>query len=324
MKGLFIGRFQPFHNGHLEAVDQIMDECDSLIIGIGSAQEERTINNPLSGGERITMIQEVLEGRDFESVDIYPIPDLNCHPAWGYYVETILPPFEKVYGNSEVVLDLFDRIGYETGSIEQVDRENLSGTEIRKRIKEGKRWEDLVPEKVKDYLGEIDMDERLKPRIDLDSDTEKNAAHLLTKNEKTIAAAESCTGGLISDRLTSVPGSSDYFIAGFVTYSNDSKVELLDVDEKVIEEKGAVSGEVARQMAEGVREDRDSDIGISSTGIAGPGGGSKEKPIGTVHIGFSTDERTVSEQFRFPGNRREVKEQTSEKVIRQIIDHLKD
>ncbi|MFP4143373.1 MAG: nicotinamide-nucleotide adenylyltransferase [Thermoplasmata archaeon] len=322
MKALFIGRFQPFHNGHIEAIDQIMEESTSLIIGVGSAQEKRTQSNPLSGGERISMIKKVTESRDIGPIEIYPIPDLNCHPAWAYYVETILPSFEKVYGNSEVVLELFDYIGYKTGSIAQVDRETLSGTEIRRRIREEEEWEDLVPEEVRDYLGGIDMKERLKPKIDIESETEKRAAHLLTKSDKTISVAESCTGGMISNRLTAVPGSSNYFIAGLVTYSNDSKIDLLEVDEKVIKEKGAVSTEVARQMAEGVRKNRDSDIGLASTGIAGPGGGSEEKPVGTVHLGFSTSSGTESKSFQFSGNRREVKEQTSEKALEWIIEYL--
>ncbi len=324
MKGLFIGRFQPFHKGHLEAVKQILEECNSMIIGIGSAQEERTSANPLSGGERITMIKRVMKSRDIEPVEVYPIPDLNCHPAWPYYVEAILPTFEKVYGNSEVVLDLFDKIGYDTGTIEQIKRDELSGTKIRKRIREGREWKDLVPEEVVEYLGDIDMKHRVKPKVEIDSESDKKAAHLLTKKNKTIAVAESCTGGLIANRLTSVPGSSNYFMAGFVTYSDEAKKELLGVDEKVIIEKGAVSLEVAKQMAEGVRKDRDTDIGLSSTGIAGPGGGSEEKPVGTVHLGLSTEEMTETRSFHFSGDRGDVKEQTSEKALRWIIELLED
>ncbi len=324
MKGLLIGRFQPFHNGHLEAVRQILEECDSIILGIGSAQEARTSPNPLSGGERITMIKKVIENREIKPVEVYPIPDLNCHPAWPYYVEAILPDFEKVYGNSEVVLDLFEEIDYETGTIDQLDREKLSGTEIRRRIRSDMGWKDLVPEEVAEYLGDIDMKHRIEPEIDIDSESEKRAAHLLTKKDRTISVAESCTGGLIANRLTSVPGSSNYFMAGFVTYSNETKIELLNVDKKVIEERGAVSPEVARQMAEGVRKNRSTDIGLSSTGIAGPGGGSKEKPIGTVHLGLSTEEKTETRSFHFSGDRNGVKEQTSEKALRWIIELLED
>ncbi len=324
MKGLLIGRFQPFHNGHLEAIKQILEECDSMIIGIGSAQEERTSANPLSGGERIAMIRKVIKSRKIELVEIYPIPDLNCHPAWPYYVKAILPDFDKVYGNSEVVLDLFDTIGHQTGSINQVEREKLSGTEIRKRIKEDGEWRDLVPEEVVKYLGDIDMKNRVKPKIDINSESDKKTAHLLTKNDKTIAVAESCTGGLIANRLTSVPGSSDYFIAGFVTYSNEAKMDLLEVNQKTIEEKGAVSTDVAQQMAEGVRKNRATDIGLASTGIAGPGGGTEEKPVGTVHIGLSTEEKTETRSFHFSGDRKDVKEQTSEKALRWIIELLED
>ncbi|MEF8874671.1 MAG: nicotinamide-nucleotide adenylyltransferase [Candidatus Thermoplasmatota archaeon] len=324
MKGLFIGRFQPFHKGHLDALEQIKKECDSIIIGIGSAQKQRTEPNPLSGGERITMVKRVIENRQIDSVEVYPVPDLNCHPAWPYYVEAILPEFDKVYGNSEVVLDLFDGIGHETGELTQVKREKYSGTEIRKRIREGRGWQDFVPDEVADYLEELDMDERLKPTIEVRSETEKEAAHLLTKKDKTIATAESCTGGLIANRLTDVPGSSDYFIAGLVTYSNKAKVDLLSVDEEAIREKGAVSPEVAEMMAEGVREDRGTDIGIATTGIAGPGGGSEEKPVGTVYTALSTAEKTENRSFHFGGDRWDVKTQTSEKALQWIIEFLKD
>lgn len=324
MRGLFIGRFQPFHKGHLVATKQILEECDSLIIGVGSAQEERTQTNPLSGGERITMIKRVVENRGLEPIEIYPVPDLNCHPAWPYYVESLLPNFDKVYGNSEVVLDLFDYIGYKTGEIEQVEREQYKGTEIRKKIRDGEEWKDLVPEEVVTFLGEINMNERLKPPIEVKSETEKKAAHLLRKENKTIAVAESCSGGVLSDRLTNVPGSSSYFIAGVITYSNDSKVDILNVKRSTIEKKGAVSSEVAEQMAKGIRLHRGTDIGISTTGIAGPGGGSKEKPVGTVHIGLSTEDKTTSRKYRFSGERQEVKKQTSEKALKWLIESLEN
>ncbi|MBS3816432.1 MAG: nicotinamide-nucleotide adenylyltransferase [Candidatus Thermoplasmatota archaeon] len=324
MTSLFIGRFQPFHKGHLKAIEQILEDRDSLMIGVGSAQRKRKENDPLSGGERITMIKRVLESRDLKNIEVYPVPDIECHPAWPYYVEAILPRFDRVYGNSEVVLNLFEKIGHETRKLEQINRDEYSGTEIRKRIREGRKWKGLVPEEVADYLEEIDMKERSKPIIEVKSETEKDIAHLLTKNDKTIATAESCTGGLVSNRLTNVPGSSDYFIAGLVTYSNRAKTELLNVDEKMIDKKGAVSSEVAEQMAEGVRKDRNTDIGLSTTGIAGPGGGSEEKPVGTVYIGISREEKTENILFQFSGEREKVKEQASEKALKSLIDRLED
>ncbi len=323
MNGLIIGRFQPFHKGHLEIVKRISEECDGVIIGVGSAQKERECNDPLSGGERIEMIDRTLEKRDI-SYDIYPIPDIDCYPAWPSYVRSILPPFEKVYANSSVVRKLFKNTSIETVKVEEINREEFSGTEIRKRIREGKGWKNLVPKEVSKYLERIDMEERIKPVIGMKDETEKDAAHLLTKKDKTIATAESCTGGLIAHRLTNVPGSSNYFMRGLVTYSNDAKIDLLGVDEDVLKEKGAVSEEVALQMAEGVREKSKTDIGLTTTGIAGPSGGSEEKPVGTVYMALSTEENTESRLFHFSGNRWDVKKQTSEKGLEWIIELLKD
>ncbi|HTS17227.1 MAG TPA: competence/damage-inducible protein A [Verrucomicrobiae bacterium] len=127
----------------------------------------------------------------------------------------------------------------------------------------------------------------------IDSDRlEETVVKMLAAAHKTIAVAESCTGGTISNRITNVSGSSDVFINGCVTYSNESKVRLLGVREETLKAHGAVSEEVAREMAEGIRARSKTDFGISTTGIAGPTGGTPEKPVGLVYIGFATPERT--------------------------------
>lgn len=323
MKGLFIGRFQPFHKGHLEVVKKMHEECDTVIIGVGSAQVERETSDPLSGGERIEMIRRTLKNK-INNFEIYPIPDIECYPAWTHYVKAILPPFDRVYASSEIVLKLFKNTRIETVEIEKIQRDKYSGTEIRERIRDGEAWRDLVPEEVAEFLEEIDMKQRLKPVLGMDSETEKWAAHLLTKNDKTISTAESCTGGLIAHRLTNVPGSSSYFMRGMVTYSYKAKRDLLGVDDKLLEEEGAVSDEVAAQMAEGVREKSETDLGLSTTGIAGPGGGTEEKPVGTVHMALATEDKTLTKKKHFSGNRWEVKEQISEEALRWIIDVLED
>ncbi len=126
-----------------------------------------------------------------------------------------------------------------------------------------------------------------------DSDRlEEVVVKMLTASRQTIAVAESCTGGMIANRITNVSGSSEVFIDGCVTYSNESKVRLLGVREETLKAHGAVSEEVAREMAEGVRVRSRTDFGISTTGIAGPTGGTPEKPVGLVYIGFATPERT--------------------------------
>lgn len=132
---------------------------------------------------------------------------------------------------------------------------------------------------------------------------EKIIGELLRKKKETLAVAESCTGGYIGHLITSIAGSSDYFKGGIIAYANEVKIQELGVDKKTIEEKGAVSREVAEQMAEGVRKRFHADFGIGTTGIAGPAGGSSEKPVGTVWIAVSSSGKTISEKFSFGNNR---------------------
>jgi nicotinamide-nucleotide amidase len=131
----------------------------------------------------------------------------------------------------------------------------------------------------------------------------------------TLAVAESCTGGLISQRLTEVPGSSVYFMEGVVTYSNDAKIRSLGVDAELIENHGAVSAEVAEAMAEGVRRRADTDFGIAVTGIAGPGGGSEEKPVGLVYIALSDDAHTEHRKLMIPGDRHLIRWRSSQAAL---------
>ena len=135
--------------------------------------------------------------------------------------------------------------------------------------------------------------------------------------------AESCTGGLISHLITNVPGSSDYFVLGTVTYSNNAKMRILGVSKIILESFGAVSSECARAMAEGVKNVGRSDLGLAVTGIAGPGGGSPAKPVGLVFIGLATEKTTSVKEFRFTGSRLEIKEQTARSALEMVWGHLK-
>jgi len=153
---------------------------------------------------------------------------------------------------------------------------------------------------------------------------EELVANTLREKGLTIAIAESCTGGLIANRLTDIEGASKYFMAGFVTYSNESKSKFLKVPNELIMEKGAVSNEVAYKMAEGVRLVTGVDIGVSSTGIAGPSGGTKEKPVGTVYIGISGKYGTFVKKLSLKGSRVNIKKQTSDEVLKMILEYLED
>jgi nicotinamide-nucleotide amidase len=151
---------------------------------------------------------------------------------------------------------------------------------------------------------------------------EEVVAGLLTEKKLTIAVAESCTGGLITNRLTDVAGSSDYLERGLVTYSNAAKTSMLGVDAKIIEKHGAVSEETARLMAEGVRKLSCTDLGLSSTGIAGPTGGSKEKPVGTVYLALADSQQTICRHYNFRWDRRRNKHVFSEAALLMLKNQL--
>ena len=144
----------------------------------------------------------------------------------------------------------------------------------------------------------------------------------LAMTEFTLAVAESCTGGLIAQRLTSVPGSSRYFLEGCVTYSNESKVRLLGVDKKLIKEFGAVSQQVARDMARGVRHRAKTDFGLAVTGIAGPGGGSEDKPVGLVFIALADDAHTEHKRLMIPGDRELIRWRASQAALDMLRRRL--
>ncbi len=146
--------------------------------------------------------------------------------------------------------------------------------------------------------------------------------NILKARSMKIAVAESCSGGLISNRITDIGGASGYFEAGFVTYSNESKSRFLGVPEDIIKEKGAVSSEVAVLMAEGVRKATSVDIGVSTTGIADPTGENEKKPVGTVYIALSCPEKTYVKRLSLKGTRLDIKQQTSDEVLRFIEDYL--
>ena len=147
---------------------------------------------------------------------------------------------------------------------------------------------------------------------------EEVVARVLTENRATIAVAESCTGGLLAERLTNIPGSSVYFLGGVVCYSNELKSALVDVPAELIESKGAVSPEVALALAEGIRKRTGATIGVGVTGIAGPAGGTPEKPVGLVHIGIADERGPRERRFQFPGDRERIRMHASQTALDSV------
>jgi nicotinamide-nucleotide amidase len=144
---------------------------------------------------------------------------------------------------------------------------------------------------------------------------EEVVGRLLIESEKTLSVAESCTGGLIAQRLTEIPGSSKFFVEGVVAYANTAKIRTLNVPSDLIEKFGAVSAEVAEAMAKNLLEQSETDFAISVTGIAGPAGGTEEKPVGLVFIGYASQEEVKYIKLNLPGDRHLIRWRASQAAL---------
>ena len=183
----------------------------------------------------------------------------------------------------------------------------LSGSDVAKL----KRAQNTIMENIKDYIYTVGEDS-----------IENVVFHRLINKNLTISFAESCTGGLLGHRITQVEGSSKVFKGGMVVYSNEAKVEHLKISQELLDKFGAVSQEVASKMAKNVRDVFSSDIGVSVTGIAGPGGGTDNKPVGLVYVGYSNSIAVDTYQFNFHSNRDTNKIRTSQSVFNQILKNI--
>ena len=227
----------------------------------------------------------------------------------------------KTFGLSEAAVDDrlkdidFDSMGVSIGFYPVFPENHIVLIARSKNQEEAQRnlqkAQDEVSSRVQDYIfayGEQTLEEVI--------------AGLLTEKKLIIAVAESCTGGLITSRLTDVSGSSDYLERGLVTYSNTAKINMLSVPAEVIEKHGAVSEETARLMAEGVRKLAGTDLGLSSTGIAGPTGGTKEKPVGTVYLALADSKQTICHHYTFRWDRIRNKHVFSETALMMLKNFL--
>lgn len=163
-RGLYVGRFQPFHLGHLCGVKKVLDEVEELVLVIGSAQYSHNVSNPFTAGERLVMIREALrdEGVDLCRVWIVPVPDVHLHMMWVSGLEGYTPRFEAIYSNDPLTRRLFMEAGYEVKNIPLYDRKVYSSTEIRQKMLKGESWEKFVPRKVASFIKEIDGVNRLR------------------------------------------------------------------------------------------------------------------------------------------------------------------
>jgi nicotinamide-nucleotide adenylyltransferase len=159
MRSLLIGRFQPFHKGHLKLIHYFLKKNHEIIIGIGSAEKSYTERNPFTGGERYLMISQSLEKNHCH---IIPIPDINRYGVWVSHVTDLVPPFDEVLTNNPLLKELFTREGYTVQETPLFKRKEYSGTEIRKRMLKNKDWQSLVPPSVVEIIAIINGIQRIK------------------------------------------------------------------------------------------------------------------------------------------------------------------
>jgi len=163
-RGLFVGRFQPFHNGHLEVIKRILKEADELVIIVGSSQYSHRLDNPFTAGERITMIRKALkeEGIQLPRIWIIPVPDVHQHALWVSRIVGYSPKFDVVYANEPLTRRLFIEAVFNVEPMPMIKREVYLATEIRKRMLTGENWKELVPSSVAKFIKDIDGEVRLR------------------------------------------------------------------------------------------------------------------------------------------------------------------
>jgi nicotinamide-nucleotide adenylyltransferase len=163
-RGFYVGRFQPFHLGHLGAIKAVLKEVDELVIVIGSAQYSHNINNPFTAGERLVMIRRALQEAkvDYSRLWIVPVPDVHLHMLWVSAVEGYTPKFNVCYSNEPLTQRLFMEAGYPVKSIPLFDRKLYMSTIVREKMLKGDSWTELVPKSVADFINEIDGVNRLR------------------------------------------------------------------------------------------------------------------------------------------------------------------
>jgi nicotinamide-nucleotide adenylyltransferase len=163
-RGLFVGRFQPFHNGHLEVIKRIMKEVDELVIIVGSSQYSHRLDNPFTAGERITMIRKALEEEEIQlsRIWIIPVPDVHQHSLWVSQILAYSPKFDVVYANEPLTRRLFIEAGFRVEPMPLIKREIYLATEIRKRMLTGENWIKLVPSSVAKFIKDINGEVKLR------------------------------------------------------------------------------------------------------------------------------------------------------------------
>jgi len=270
-------------------------------------------------------------------------PSFGQWYQWEHLLETtmlVISPRQGFEPNFRYLQFLEDQ-GADLVYLEELSIPEISSREIRARLEAGESPEDLASEGIISYEAAAyirthnliqvwnTLDSQQAQSVVMEAnmqndDVETKIGKLLFQKKLTLSLAESCTGGLISHRLTNVPGSSEYFMGGIVSYAYQAKVNLLGVSWDTLKQHGAVSAEVVREMALGARRAFSTDIGLSVSCIAGPGGATPNKPVGTSWCGISFGDIDRQYHFLLEGNRLQVKEQLAQKALESLLDLLQE
>ncbi|PSQ21950.1 nicotinamide-nucleotide adenylyltransferase [Halobacteriales archaeon QS_9_67_17] len=167
-RGFYIGRFQPYHQGHHAMVERIADDVDELVLGVGSADQSHTARNPFTAGERVEMVTKATAEMDLITYAV-PIEDLNRNAVWVSHVQSMSPRFDVAYSNNPLVVRLFGEAGVDVRQSPMFRREEFEGAEVRERMADGDDWEELVPSTVVEIIEEIDGVNRLREVTDSDT-----------------------------------------------------------------------------------------------------------------------------------------------------------
>jgi len=316
--------------------EKVLDEIRARFQSFGVTMPERNSRQAMviDGAEVLPNPNGTAPGLYLEhegcAVALFPGPPREMHPMFENYVQARL---EKLAGDRRVARRVLRVAGMGESAVDEkiapiyTQFENpqttilFNSSEIEIHLRSHGRTE-VEAEALLDHLS-LKLEQALGNSVfSFRGETmEEVVGRQLTMKGFTVAVAESCTGGLIAQRLTSVPGSSKYFIEGVVTYSNDSKTRLLGVDKKLIKEFGAVSQQVARDMARGVRHKAKTDFGVAVTGIAGPDGGTDDKPVGLVYIALA-DAHTEHKKLKLPGDRELIRWRAAQAALDMLRRRL--
>ena len=287
--------------------------------------EGSTILEPVGTAPGLVVPPGAAEG---PTIVVLPGPPRELKPMWKAAVDT--PAFrDAISGAGEIRQEMLRLFGIpeseiaETLRAAQKDGIDLDALEITTCMRRGEievvtRFNPVEGSAYEDFSGFVAARHADTLYSTDGSSVDVQVAGLLRESGLRIAVAESCTGGLLGARLTEAPGASDYFAGGLLVYSNEAKVRLAGVDERALADFGAVSDEVAAELADGARERLDADVGVGITGIAGPGGGSEEKPVGLVCFSVCGPQGRIDRHLQLPGSREDVRDRSTTVAMHMI------